>query len=362
MIRAAQLLLAWSRGTGAGVELEVTLPAPAGAIPATLHLPGGKKPADAWVVLHGLTVLGRAHPSLLRFARALCSTGSVVLIPEVRSWTRLRIDTGAVIQSVAAGAEFLSRHPRVAAGRIGVVGFSFGATQAMVAAADPRAAAITRVVGFGGYCELGRFAEFMMTGEHEWRGACERIEPDPYARWIVGGNYLELVPGIGPMDRVAKKLLGLAEEAGRGGLHKPEGYMDPFKAEARAGLSAREREVWDLFAPPTGCAPTDLAAAREIGQALAAAGRAAEPMLEPADSLDHLHARPVLAHGRGDRLIPYTETLRLRERLPSSLRPSATVTRLFEHSVGAGNLPASQYAVEVVRLLRFFHAALRRRR
>jgi len=329
-------------------------------LPATLHLPHGGRRTDAWIVLHGLTVLGRAHPSLVRFARALSGSGSLVLIPEIDAWTRLRIDSGAVLDAIEAGAAYLQRHPRVDPERIGVVGFSFGATQAMVAAADPRAEAIHRVVGFGGYCEMGRLATFLMTGEHEWEGRIERLRPDPYARWIVGGNYLRLANSLGDTRRIADELLRLAGEAGRGGLFKPDGYMTPYLNAARARLSTGERELWDLFAPPEGELPADLEAGREVARILSDAARASDPTLEPGVAFDRMRARPVLAHGKGDRLIPYSETLRLAERLPPRLNPSATVTRLFEHSVGAGGLSPQAYAAEAWRLLRFFDHALGR--
>jgi pimeloyl-ACP methyl ester carboxylesterase len=360
VIRAARLLLHWSRSTGGGEVVESTIQGELGPLPVTIHLPRGEGRTDAWIVLHGLTVLGREHPSLLRFARALSATGSVVLIPEIDAWTRLRIDSGAVLDAIAAGGTFLQRHDRVDPERIGVVGFSFGATQAMVAAADPRAASIHRVVGFGGYCELGRLATFLMTGEHEWEGRTERLLPDPYARWIVAGNYLGLAESLGDTRRVAEGLLALAAEAGRGGLFKPEGYMKPYMEAGRARLNAAERELWDLFAPPEGELRSDLEAGREIARIVTEAARASDPTLEPGAVFDRMRARPVLAHGRGDRLIPYTETLRLARRLPPRLDPSATVTRLFEHSVGAGGLAPHAYAAEAWRLLRFFDHALGR--
>jgi hypothetical protein len=318
-----------------------------------------RRVGPGWVILHGMTVFGRQHPSLLRFARAFASSGNAVLIPEIDEWTRLRIHTAAVTDAVAAGAEYLKRQPGVEPGAIGVIGFSFGATQALVAAADERAAEVGRVVGFGGYCELDRFAEFMMTGEHEWHGERQRLDPDPYARWIVAGNYLTLIPGLEGMERVGRGLLRLAEESGRGGLYKPDSYVDPLKERLRAGFAREERALWDLFAPPAGRLPPDLAAARELASKLAEAGRSVEPLLEPRAAFARLRAQPVLAHGLADRLIPYTETLRLRDALPKRLGPSATVTRLFEHSAGAGRLPPHRYAVEVWRLLRFFNHALR---
>ena len=47
-------------------------------------------------------------------------------------------------------------------------------------------------------------------------------------------------------------------------------------------------------------------------------------------------------HGRGDRLVPYTESLRLKKALPDDLAAAVTVTRLFAHS--ADHRPSSVVA------------------
>jgi hypothetical protein len=218
---------------------------------------------------------------------------------------------------------------------------------------------IATAVGFGGYADMHHFARFMMTGEHEWKGTRYQFDPDPYARWIVAGNYLRAVPGMGGMQRVQESALQLALESGRAGLGRPDSMMDPLKAELRGRLAPGEREVWDLLAPPAGRPPPDLPAARDLGARLADAALAADPRLDPLAVLPALRARLVLAHGSTDRLIPYTETLRLAEALPAHLRTHATITRLFEHSIGATGLRPLDYAVEAWRLLRLLHYTLR---
>jgi dihydroorotate dehydrogenase len=359
MIRAARLLLALARQRHRIDESEIRLASPQGDRPATLLRPRGTGPTPAWIVLQGLTIFGRQHPTLMRFARALCSSGATVLVPEISEWTALQMRTPAVARAVVAAADFLhATHPG-SEGGVGVVGFSFGATQGLVAASEEEVRDRVRVVvGFGGYCEMHRLARFMMTGEHEWKGTRYRLHPDPYARWIVAGNYLAAVPGMERMQRVGEFALELAREAGRSGLGTPETDVDPLKAELRARLGPEERRVWDLLAPPAGVLPADRVAAAELGAALADAALAADPRLDPLRALPHLRARPVLAHGSTDRLIPFTETLRLAESLPPHLRTRATITRLFEHSVGATGLGPRAFAVEAWLLFRLLNTVL----
>ena len=103
----------------------------------------------------------------------------------------------AVVAAVEGG-------PEVRPGGVGTVGFSFGATQALMAMADPAVQRDVRaVVGFGGYCDLRRMLRSLFTGEHEWSGEQYRLDPDPYGRWMIVGNYLTLIPGYEGMGAVA---------------------------------------------------------------------------------------------------------------------------------------------------------------
>jgi hypothetical protein len=338
----------------------VAIPSADGERPATLLLPPCPARGPAWIVLQGITVFGRRHPSLLRFARALCGSGSTVVVPEIPEWTALGMRTGAVREAVADAVRYLAAHHPEAGERTGLVGFSFGATQALVAAAANRIRGrVHTVVGFGGYADMHRFAHFMTTGEHEWGGRRFRMDPDPYARWVVGANHLSAVAGMEAMERVPGFLRKMAVESGRGGLGRPDTFMDPLNRRLRAVLGPEEREVWDLLAPPAGTPPRDLAAAAEMGARLADAALAADPALDPGRALVSLRARPVLAHGSTDRLIPFSETLRLASLLPPRLGATATITRLFAHSGGAAGLRRRDYPGEAWRLLRLLHAALR---
>jgi fermentation-respiration switch protein FrsA (DUF1100 family) len=65
---------------------------------------------------------------------------------------------------------------------------------------------------------------------------------------------------------------------------------------------------------------------------LAAACRRADPLLDPLSGIERMRVPVHLFHGRGDRLVPYTESLRFRAALPPALAANVTVTGLFAHS------------------------------
>jgi pimeloyl-ACP methyl ester carboxylesterase len=120
---------------------------------------------------------------------------------------------------------------------------------------------------------------------------------DPFGGWVVGSNYLTRIPGYGDADDVA--------------LHS--------LADASSG---QRIAAWE-----------------------------SEPLLDPAADLARLRVPTRLIHGRGDRLIPFTERHRLFHELPETARRGLTVTRLFHHS--ADSVPAGILgrAVEQVMML-----------
>ncbi len=337
-LRTARFLRAYLRdGDGPFRQEEIRLDIGGEPREATLYLPERRGPAPGWVVLHGLTVPGRHHKAMTRFVRSLASTGAAVLVPDVPAWRELRLDVDAARTTLADASRWLAARPEVKPGGVGTIGFSFGATQALMAMADPAVQRDVRaVVGFGGYCDLQRMLRSLFTGEHEWNGEHYQLDPDPYGRWMIVGNYLTLIPGYEGMEAVSRGALELAIEAGRVGAMAWEPAYDPTKARIRATLSDEERVLWDVIAPPSGSPPADMELARSIGEAFVAAVAEKDPGLDPRPLLGQVRGRVVLSHGREDRLIPYTETLRLRTLLPASARPAVTITGLFAHSAHAG--------------------------
>jgi hypothetical protein len=120
------------------------------------------------------------------------------------------------------------------------------------------------------------------------------------------------------------------------------------RASGRSGISSPH--------PPAPRFPD--APARALADQLIEAALTVHPQLDPAPVLSQLDRRVVLVHGFGDRLIPFTETLRLRRALPDTTDASATITRLFAHSKGAEELRFWEYPREVARYLWLLWRAL----
>src|SRR5690606_23665177 len=93
-------------------------------LPATLYRPAhGTGPLPGWVLLHGLTVPGREHTSLKRFARAVAASGAAVLVPDIPEWRALRVAPAVTVDTIRAAILALAERDDTIPGRIGVIGF-----------------------------------------------------------------------------------------------------------------------------------------------------------------------------------------------------------------------------------------------
>jgi pimeloyl-ACP methyl ester carboxylesterase len=338
--RALRFIAQFARPDRAVLEREVLIEAGAdGSRPATLYLPDAHESSGgAWVMLHGITVPGRHHAGVKRMARAFAAAGDVVIVPEVARWTSLEVTSRAAAPAVHAAAGWLAHlGPRVSARRVGLIGFSVSATWALEVAAGEERGRIAGCAGMGGYFDLGRMMRAMVVGEHEWEGKPYHYDPDPYGRWIMGGTLLPMLDDRWGGTReereaAAAALRQLARTAGRHGAYSWMPVYDWLIAELRDSLPQAELPLWDILAPVTGQPRPDPDAGRELAGAMAAAALEVEPELDPRSCLDALTVPVMLLHGAADRLVPYTETLRLARAIPAASLRRVTITKLLGHT------------------------------
>lgn len=324
---------------------------------ATLVRPEGvRQRLPAWVVLHGITRRGRQHAQLARFTRAVVSTGAVAIVPEVPEWRSLSLAPRLAVPTIRAGISGLRDSGWARDAPIGVIGFSFGAPHAVSATGHPDVRdELAGAVSFGGYRDLRRTVRFLMTGTHEWNGRAYRLTPDPYGRWIIGANYLTAVEGHEDAGDVADALSALANRAGDLGIPSLDARLDIHKTELRSRVAAERVALFDLFAPGSAVLP-DVDRAEEMAEALVVAAMRTEPEIDPGQALATVRHPVHLLHGRRDHLIPFSESLRMREAIPPGTPTQTTITRLFGHSA-QDSFPSFLKAVREVPV---FFSALRK--
>jgi pimeloyl-ACP methyl ester carboxylesterase len=261
---------------------------------------------------------------------------------------------GVAAPTIRGSTEFLKGRADVRRGKVALIGFSFGAPQvAMAAACGELSAEVAGVVLFGSYCSLGRTIACQFTGHHEWDGAEYELTPDPYGRWVLGSNHLTDVPDHRDADDVADALRQLAFAASGQRIPAWDPHHDEMIEPLRETLPPKRRRLFDLFATPSGAVRPERAELFELAAGIADACRRVEPLLEVETDFARIRRPTRLIHGRGDRLIPFTEGMRLEARLPEAVGSTLTVTGLFSHSADRSAGSAYERAKEG---LTFFEA------
>jgi dienelactone hydrolase len=305
-------------------------------VEATVYRPSRQRgPLPGWLVLHGLTRPGRRHPGLIRFARAIARSGSIVMVPEIPEWRELHVAPAVTIETIRAAVRALQQRDDVSHGHVGLFGFSFGATQALIAASDEQTAGqLHGLASWGGYGDIRRLFRFGLSGLHELDGVTYETRPDPYGAWVMAANYLTQVPGYSGAAAVERSLFELALESGERRVYAWDPVYDATKIRLRATLPADQRDLFDLVAPLTSAPPPDVQQCLALADAIADTALRVDPLLDPGPFLPAVRVPVLVAHGRDDRLIPFTESVKLARALPARHLVGVTITSLFQHSGG----------------------------
>ncbi len=205
---------------------------------------------------------------------------------------------------------------------------------------------------------MERMVHFQMTGEHEWEGVTHRVRPDPYGRWIIGGNLLTSIAEYRDAEDVAQALWRLAVEAGERRILAWDPSYDALKTELRRQVAPEHTWLFDLFAPSSDHEP-DLGGAEDISKKLAEAVRGSSPLMDPLPYLAGIRTPVHLIHGEDDQLIPYTESLRMQALFSAEQRIETTITAFFSHSDQGGRLSSLLHEIrEGLKLARALNRVL----
>jgi len=280
----------WLPGAGVARE-EVQIPFAGRSLTADLYR--SAHPRGTIVLVHGLSTAGRRQPDLARLARLLARHGPLALVPQFDSLAAFKLD-GHEVAAIVAALDYAAGVARPVA----VAGFSFGAGPALLAAAER---SDVRLAGsFGGYADLRAVVEYVTTGA----GA------EPYNRW----KLLQLLAGLvgDAADRVELDAIARAR------------LVNPFEdtSQREAELGPNGRAVLALVHNRRADAVKPLLAG------LSADAHAALDRLSPLSAMPRLRGRALIAHGRADSSIPYTESVRLGE----AAGTQAVILATFHHT------------------------------
>lgn len=263
-----------------------------------LYVPADRVRAGM-VLVPGLAVAGKDDPRLVALARTLARVQFMVLIPDIPGFRAYRMgieDVEVLVTAVRALAAEPEMQPRLP---LGIGAFSFAVGPTLITALDDRVASrVDFVVGVGGYHDLRRLITYYTTGAHR----DDRDSPTPYdkGKWIFALGVSERLPDTG--DRLAIQAIA------RRAIYAGTGESD---VPAPASLSPGGAALLELLTNTTAERVPVLLAA--LPDSLKAEIKALNPADQP---MQMLHARLLLLHGKGDNIIPYTESIALSESVP----------------------------------------------
>jgi acetyl esterase/lipase len=258
-----------------------------------LYMPGGA-PRGALVLVPGAAVLGRDEPRLQALARTMARADFVVLVPElpeVRQLALSRADGERVAGALRQLAKWQPDQP------LGVMAVSYAVAPAIIAALEEDIAQrLAFVLGIGGYRDAEAVIRFVTTGTFRVRGDAREFyrEPSGYGRWAF------LLANAGRLDSPADAAL--------------------LEQIARLRFSDRTVDVSSLAAAlgPQGKSVLDLMENRDpdaVPRLIAALPDRVRKEIDGLNlalyDLSKLRAHLVLVHGRGDPMVPYSESQNL---------------------------------------------------
>jgi pimeloyl-ACP methyl ester carboxylesterase len=295
-VLAEGLGLPFPRPAGAPVSrVDATM----GGVPGDLYSPG--QPAPAIVLIPGAAPGGKDDPRVTRVAFALARAERVVFVPTLELAERRFVEGD--IDRIASAAAALADHQLVR-GRVTLLGFSYGGSFSLVAAADPRLVGkLAQVAVFGAYYDLVGMVQAVTTGVSLVDGRRIPWEGHPLAETILRAQAVTLAP-----ER-EQNALSVALQGG-----------------SADELSPRSRAIYDLLVNEDPARTFDLAAR------LPERAREMLARFSPSSVADRIDAPVVAMHSTDDPAAPFGEALRLQQGIPGTRVVSVEVFRHVDFS------------------------------
>jgi dienelactone hydrolase len=263
---------------------------------ADQYRPRGLSRAPGLVLVHGANPEGKDDPRIRDLAAGFARAGREVLVPQLEL-RHQRLDLGD-LERIRSAVRRLGRQ-----GRVGVVGFSYGAGLALVAIGETEELQdrVAFVATFGGYFDLVDLLQGVTTG----------IVPSP-----AGPVAWRTEPGA--LDLVAEQMAGmLGGEDGRA-------FIGAWKRKDPEGLGPGPLSLYQLLSN------RDPARVRALAARIPGQLRDALASLSPSRVAARIRF-PVLAlHSRDDPAAPPSESALLVEAVPNP-RSRFVETGLFRH-------------------------------
>ncbi|HEY3078812.1 MAG TPA: hypothetical protein VGM69_02780 [Chloroflexota bacterium] len=305
-----------------------------GRADADLYRPSGGGRHGGVVLTLGVHPVDKREPVVVRLAEGLARIGLGVLVVQSDALVADRIEPGEH-ENLVAAFERLADEPWVAGERVGLVGFSAGASLAFISATDPRIADRVRLVSWlGGFADAVRLVEEVQSASFLDRGARVPWEPHPLSRYVFRKQLVDALSDPGDRARLeAAYVAGSPQE----------------EAAARAaldGLGPEARRLAELFEASD---PDEVA---RLARRLPDGVRARLEALSPLRRAEAFRARAHVMVDTSDPLVPYVHSRDLAEALPPGRLARYVEFEIFEHVQPTKPVPPLTFVTESWKLYR----------
>lgn len=279
-----------------------------------LYLPDGVDDAPGVVLVHGVHPEGIDEPRLVSFAEAIASTGMAVLTPRMEGLSSYRVEPSAVPRIRDAASALADQ---LGGERVAVFGISFAGGLSLLAAADQAGGApIGLVLSIGGHHDLHRVTRHYLGAPIEGpAGERPGVEPHGYGAGVLVHTYADELFPDADVERVRAILGLLLEDRWRDARAR----LDSLSPAARRGVEQVLARDYD--------GPL----AREL-ESLLDERREDLARVSPRDALHTVEVPVFLIHGKGDPVVPATETRWLAREVPAAHLGGVVVTDVLRHA------------------------------
>jgi pimeloyl-ACP methyl ester carboxylesterase len=283
---------------------------------STVVRPAGAPPWPTLVFVNGATPDGRAHPTVLRLAKALARSGVLVFIPDLPGIAGGELSPA----TLAASLEYVQAvvdSNESAYGRAGLAGVSVGASLALLTAADPRVAErISIVACVAPYTDMANVMLLATTGTYR-RGTDFEPYSVPEYLWVgLARSVIAILPPTPALEALNAELRALDPAAAEPAARFRDRAFDELGPEAARVLALLTN--------------SDPARFDDLYAALPAHVRTTVERLSPLHAAAGLRAPVEIVTAPRDRYFPVAESHALAEASP---QVRLTVTSLLAHAI-----------------------------
>lgn len=270
--------------------------------------PKPKKEFPSVLILHGMNKMGIDDPRMIHLAKCVSSLGYRAILPEIPEVMNLEITTNT-LEAIYGTIKSVINYEKFRDERFGFLSISFSGGMGLIAISRPDIRNKFQAV-----CTIGAYSDFSKAVPY----ALGNYNLDNYGTYIFFYNYIDFF-----QEKGANLKIYFYEAAMDNGLK-------------RMGSSSIGQKIFQILSESEKdfCRQieTKTEFRHELFEKFMKKSKSLIDSLSPINYVDKLTSQICLIHGKGDIVVPESESVRLAEKLKSYQKPyKLQVTKLLAH-------------------------------